>query len=125
MAEHQERLVELLDQMFDFPPRPTTQMAATILDSDVIREIRREAKAEALREFADSIRTQEVLFRRSDGSGVKVNDLLRETARRYRTDKAGETQRPMLAPRPGYKPEPATYPLDDDFTDKAGEGKDG
>ncbi len=48
------------------------------------------AKAEALRAFADSVRTTEVLFRRPDGSGVKVTDLLRETAQNYIEEADGD-----------------------------------
>ena len=42
----------------------------------------RRAKAEALQEFADAHRfpSEWVMFRRGDGSGVTVGDLLRETA---------------------------------------------
>lgn len=41
-------------------------------------------KAEALREFADAHRfpSHWIMFRRDDGSGVTVGDLLRETANR-------------------------------------------
>ena len=44
----------------------------------------REAKAEALREFADAHRfpSNWILFRRNDGTGVTVPGLLRETASR-------------------------------------------
>lgn len=44
----------------------------------------REVKAAALRDFADSTRfpSHWILFRRHDGSGVTVSDLLRETAAR-------------------------------------------
>lgn len=40
----------------------------------------RQAKAQALREAADAIRSTEVMFLDADGSAIKVNDLLREMA---------------------------------------------
>ncbi|WP_293785012.1 hypothetical protein [uncultured Aeromicrobium sp.] len=57
-----------------------------------LESIRAEAKAEALTEFADSTRFPHdwVLFRRDDGSGVTISDLLRETAARYRRIARGE-----------------------------------
>ncbi|WP_159622699.1 hypothetical protein [Ruania rhizosphaerae] len=47
-----------------------------------VEQVRQEAKAEALQEFADSTRfpSDWILFRRDDGSGVTVSDLLRSTA---------------------------------------------
>lgn len=48
----------------------------------------REVKAAALRDFADSTRfpSHWILFRRHDGSGVTVSDLLRDTADRIESE---------------------------------------
>lgn len=53
-------------------------------------EVKREGAVEALREFADAVRFPNywILFRRDDGRGVTVGDLLRETAARIEN---GET----------------------------------
>lgn len=50
----------------------------------VVAAVRGPIAAEALREVADGTRfpSHWILFRRSDGTGVTVSDLLRETAAR-------------------------------------------
>ena len=54
--------------------------------------IERAAAAKALRDFADSVRfpSDWILFRRLDGSGVTVPDLLRETAESYLNEEKRE-----------------------------------
>lgn len=51
----------------------------------VVAAVRGPIAAEALREVADGTRfpSHWILFRRNDGSGVTVSDLLRETAARH------------------------------------------
>jgi hypothetical protein len=45
--------------------------------------IRRSAKAEALRDFADAHRMPWTIFQDKDGNPVTVSDLMRETANNY------------------------------------------
>ena len=49
----------------------------------MIAQIRKEAKAEALRDFADAHRMPWIIFRDKDGNPVTVSDLMRETAKNY------------------------------------------
>lgn len=66
--------------------------ASTILPAEArsmwarwLTQVRREAKAEALCDFADSVRMPFVVYRREDDSPVYVGELMRETAERYRS----------------------------------------
>lgn len=55
---------------------------------EALAQVQAEAKARALIDFADSTRfpSHWILFRRDDGSGVTVSDMLRETAANYRKE---------------------------------------
>lgn len=48
-----------------------------------IAQVQAEAKAEALRDFADAHRMPWIIFRDKDGNPVTVSDLMRETAKNY------------------------------------------
>ena len=50
---------------------------------ELIAQVRKEAKAEALRDFADAHRMPWIIFRDKDGNPVTVSDLMRETAKNY------------------------------------------
>ncbi|WBL18498.1 hypothetical protein [Citricoccus sp. NR2] len=68
-----------------YRPELTSADPSEALDR-LLDQVRREAKAEALCDFADSTRMPFVVFRRDDGSPVYVGDLMREVAANYRAD---------------------------------------
>ena len=48
-----------------------------------IAQVQAEAKAEALRDFADAHRMPWTIFQDKDGNPVTVSELMRETAKNY------------------------------------------
>lgn len=68
--------------LYDHTDEPSEVEGVTVLHDECLDKLKREAAAEALREFANANRfpSDWIMFRRNDGSGVTVSDLLRETA---------------------------------------------